>query len=83
MIRGNASDYALWARLYKSPKWSYRGFLPYLCKVERYHTKGVDANDKLLRNSSGPIRDAFWSEKDDEGSAGHKRVKGYSGRRDS
>ncbi|KAL8729124.1 MAG: hypothetical protein Q9166_004955 [cf. Caloplaca sp. 2 TL-2023] len=52
-IRGDASDYDLWASLVKDPKWSYRGFLPYFRRVENYHTREVDATE---HGFEGPVR---------------------------
>lgn len=51
-IRGDASDYDLWASLVKDPKWSYHGFLPYFRKVENYHTRQVDVDE---HGFEGPI----------------------------
>ena len=51
-IRGDSSDYDLWARLVDDQKWSYRGFLPYFRKIENYHTGKVDANE---HGFEGPV----------------------------
>ena len=52
-IRGDASDYDLWGRLVKDPRWSYRVFLPYFRKVESYYTTDVERKE---HGFAGPIR---------------------------
>ncbi|KAL9024127.1 MAG: hypothetical protein Q9196_006741 [Gyalolechia fulgens] len=52
-IRGDASDYDLWASLVKDPRWSYHGFLPYFRRVENYHTREVDHAE---HGFEGPVR---------------------------
>ena len=52
-IRGDASDYDLWARLVKDSKWSYLGLLPYFRKIENYHTTDVESKE---HGFAGPIR---------------------------
>lgn len=51
-MRGDASDYDLWASLVKDPKWSYRGLLPYFRKIENYHTRQVNVHE---HGFEGPI----------------------------
>ena len=51
-IRGDASDYDLWARLVKDSRWSYSGLLPYFRMVEHYHTRDVDTKE---HGFEGPI----------------------------
>jgi len=51
-IRGDASDYDLWAKLVQDPKWSYAGFLPYFRKVENYHTRQVNVDE---HGYQGPV----------------------------
>ncbi len=51
-FRGDASDYNAWAKLVNDPKWSYKGFFPYVRMTERYHTSEVDVNEQ---GYDGPV----------------------------
>lgn len=51
-IRGDSSDYDLWAAMAKDPRWSYRGFLPYFRRIEQYHTRQVDGHE---HGFDGPV----------------------------